>query len=77
MGKSEGTAKSETAGKGQTVKVTLSGDNEVPPVKTKATEAEPGKCRASFPTGNRRVDSRIYSGNEFEATYYDQNVTFT
>jgi len=37
MGKSEGTAKSETAGKGQTVKVTLSGDNEVAPVKTKAT----------------------------------------
>ena len=41
--KSEGTAgteaavKSETAAKGQTVKVTLSGDNEVPPVKTKAT----------------------------------------
>jgi CHRD domain len=41
--KSEGTAgteaavKSETAPKGQTVKVTLSGDNEVPPVKTKAT----------------------------------------
>jgi hypothetical protein len=35
--KSEGAAKRETAGKGQTVKVTLSGDNEVPPVKTKAT----------------------------------------
>jgi CHRD domain len=31
------TEKSETAGKGQTVKVILSGDNEVPPVKTKAT----------------------------------------
>jgi hypothetical protein len=35
--RTEGTAKSETAAKGQTVKVTLSGDNEVPPVKTKAT----------------------------------------
>jgi len=35
--KSEGTARSEGAAKSQTVKVTLSGDNEVPPVKTKAT----------------------------------------
>jgi uncharacterized membrane protein len=31
------TERSETAGKGKTVKVTLSGDNEVPAVKTKAT----------------------------------------
>ena len=35
--KSEGAAKSAAAGKGQTIKVALSGDNVVPPVKTKAT----------------------------------------
>src|SRR5437588_12666489 len=35
--RSEGAAKSGTAGKGQTIKVALSGDNVVPPVKTKAT----------------------------------------
>jgi hypothetical protein len=35
--RSEGTAKSDAAAKGQAVKVALSGDNEVPPVKTQAT----------------------------------------
>jgi hypothetical protein len=35
--KSEAPARSEAAAKGQTVKVSLSGDKEVPPVKTKAT----------------------------------------
>jgi hypothetical protein len=36
-GRSEGTAKSTEAAKGQTVNVTLNGDQEVPPVKTSAT----------------------------------------
>src|SRR4051794_28105545 len=36
-GRSEGAQRSEEAPKGQSVKVTLSGDKEVPPVQTKAT----------------------------------------